>query len=133
MARWDYEDRGTPDDVFRIDSIAVNPDPPELAKDLLIKVTGQLSAVPDAETYVDVTVKLGLIKLVQKRQLLSELLAEWGATVPTKTGPFTLELSRKLAKETPPAKFKIRLDGYTGADEEAFCLEFTVGFMKPPA
>ncbi|MFH9201300.1 ML domain-containing protein [Streptomyces anulatus] len=133
MAGWRYEDRGTPDDVFQIDSIAVAPDPPELAKDLLIKVTGQLSRVPDTETYVDVIVKLGLIKILQKKQLLSELLAEWGASVPTKTGPFTLELSKELAKGTPAAKFTIRLDAYTGADEEAFCLEFNVDFVQPPA
>ncbi|MFE9258065.1 ML domain-containing protein [Streptomyces sp. NPDC006879] len=89
------------------------------------QVSGQLRQVPDAETYVDITVKLGLIKLSHKQQLLSELLGEWGASVPTKTDPFTLELSRKLAKDTPRGKFTIPADGYTGADEDAFCLEFT--------
>lgn len=133
MAGWSYEDRGSPEDVFQIDSIVVAPDPPEPGKDLLIRVSGQLREVPDAETYVEVTVKLGLIKILQKRWLLSELLAEWGASVPTKTGQFTLELSQKLAKEIPRAKFTIRLDAYTGADEDAFCLEFKADFMKLPA
>lgn len=132
MAGWSYEDRGTPGDVFEVNSIVVTPDPPEVAEDLLIRVTGQLRQVPDAETYVDITVKLGLIRLSHKQQLLSELLGEWGASVPTKTGPFTLELSRKLAKDTPRGKFTIRADGYTGADEDAFCLEFSVDFMTPP-
>jgi hypothetical protein len=57
-------------------------------------------------------------------------LAEWSASVPTKTGPFTLELSRQLAREIPPAKFNILLNAYTGAEEDAFCLEFTVDFRK---
>ncbi|MDY0812405.1 ML domain-containing protein [Kitasatospora purpeofusca] len=131
MAGWSYEDRGLPTDVFLIDSIMVTPDPPRPGLDVAIKVGGQLREVPDTDTYVDITVKLGLIKILQKRQSLSEFLAEWGASMPTKTGPFALELSRSLPREIPPAKFKIRVDGYTGTEEDAFCLEFTADFTKP--
>ncbi len=130
MAGWSYEDRGTPEDIFLFDSIVVTPDPPAPGKELQIRLSGQLNQVPDAETYVDVTVKLGLIKILQKQRLLSDLFAEWGTSVPTETGPFVLELSQKLAREIPQAKFTIRLDAYTGADAEAFCLEFKVNFLK---
>ncbi|MDY0811463.1 ML domain-containing protein [Kitasatospora purpeofusca] len=130
MADWSYEDQGLPTDVFQIDSITVTPDPPTPGRDVMIKVLGQLRAVPDAETYVVLAVKLGLIKIHHKRQLLSEFLAEWGASVPTKTGPFTLELSRWLAREIPPAKLKITVDAHTGAEEDAFCLGFTADFSK---
>lgn len=83
----------------------------------------------DDEAYVETTVKLGLIKLLQKRQTLKEFFAEWGGSVPSATGPFTVELSKALPREIPRAKFTIRLDAYTGAEEEAFCLELKVNFM----
>lgn len=80
---------GTPQHIIQIDSITVNPDPPQPGKDLTVTVTA--NAVSPVEVlirffavlqifnnhlqegaYADVSVKLGLIKLLQKRFDLCE-------------------------------------------------------------
>jgi len=76
---------GTPDDVIQIESIQVTPDPPQPGKDLTVRVVGVASEIIQASSnpsfslrrlltrlmqegaYADVTVKLGLVKLLRKR------------------------------------------------------------------
>ncbi|MEV4430577.1 ML domain-containing protein [Streptomyces sp. R-07] len=128
MASWIYEDRGTPEDALLIGAIKVSPDPPAPGRDLVVQVRGDLQKLLDDEAYVEITMKLGLIKLLQKRNTLKEFFAEWGASVPSETGPFTLEFSKALPREIPSATFTIRLDAYTGGEEDVFCLEFKVNF-----
>ncbi|KJY28082.1 ML domain-containing protein [Streptomyces sp. NRRL S-495] len=132
MAGWSYEDCGTPEGTLLIRSISVTPDPPRPGQGLTIRVGGDLQKLLDDEAYVEITVKLGLIKVHQKRQTLKEFFAEWGASVPSATGRFDVEFSKTLPREIPAAKFKIRLDAFTGREEDAFCLEFTVDFGQRP-
>ena len=76
---------GLPDDIVQIKSIEVSPDPPQPGQNLTVKVNGYTSepivvrhapsstygttnnCVLQEGAYADVTVKLGLIKLLQKR------------------------------------------------------------------
>lgn len=50
-----------------IESITVSPDPPEPGKNLTVTVEATANEVVEEGAYADVTVKLGLIKLLQKR------------------------------------------------------------------
>ncbi|KAG8745928.1 Phosphatidylglycerol/phosphatidylinositol transfer protein [Ceratobasidium sp. 414] len=77
MNGWSYVDCGLPTDPVQIESIQISPDPPQPGKDLTVTVKWYAADRIEASTtgegaYTDVTVKLGLIKILQKQFDLCE-------------------------------------------------------------
>ncbi|GMK59012.1 hypothetical protein CspeluHIS016_0700270 [Cutaneotrichosporon spelunceum] len=134
FASWRYVDCGLPTDPLQIESIKLSPDPPKPGKELEVKV--QASALEQIEegAYADVTVKLGLIKLVQKQFDLCEEARKANASVqcPVKEGPYTVVQKVDLPKEIPKAKFVVNIRAYTVDDDDLACLDLVVDFMEPP-
>ncbi|EJT48753.1 hypothetical protein A1Q1_02219 [Trichosporon asahii var. asahii CBS 2479] len=67
MNGWKYSDCGLPTDAITLESIELSPDPPQAGKNLTVTVRGRANEKIEEGAYADVTVKLGLIKLIQKR------------------------------------------------------------------
>ncbi|KAJ7721446.1 hypothetical protein B0H14DRAFT_2642411 [Mycena olivaceomarginata] len=65
MATWSYVDCGLDTDVIQLKSFEISPDPPQPGKDLTITVKGHAAERIGDGAYADVTVKLGVIKLIQ--------------------------------------------------------------------
>lgn len=107
-------------------------------------------------SYADVLVKLGLIKLLQRRFDICEeacvsalslscptdadlgLLglrpffsdnANASLTCPVKPGQYTLTQTVELPKEIPRAKFAIDVLGVTAEDEDMLCLKLYIGAL----
>ncbi|KIM24149.1 hypothetical protein M408DRAFT_244127 [Serendipita vermifera MAFF 305830] len=128
--RWTYEDCGTPDDLIELQDITISPDPPKPGQDLEVTVKGRVKERLEEGTYADVLVKIGIIKLLQKRFDVCEEARNANATIqcPVEPGDYTLVQTVALPKEIPPAKFSIAVRAYGPEDEDAACVNLKVDF-----
>ncbi|KAI0002032.1 hypothetical protein BJV77DRAFT_970781, partial [Russula vinacea] len=100
-------------------SISVSPDPPMPGHDLTVTV--EASAQEE-------------IELLQKEfDLCQEARnAETDVQCPVDKGHYVVEHTVALPKEIPRAKFTISARGYTVDDDDLFCVDLKVDFMKKP-
>ncbi|KAF7966634.1 hypothetical protein HWV62_37591 [Athelia sp. TMB] len=147
---WDYTDCGSPTDPIQIQSIEVSPDPPQPGKDLTVKVKATVLERIEEGAWVDVTVKLGLIKILHKQFDLCEEARNAHASIqcPAEPGDYEVSQTVTLPKEIPPgtllslsglqslvtplllAKFNIDVRGYTVDDDDLVCLRLKADFIK---
>ncbi|VDB86513.1 unnamed protein product [Peniophora sp. CBMAI 1063] len=129
---WSYSDCGSPSDAVQIESIVVSPDPPKPGEDMTVTVKGTAVETIKEGAYADVTVKLGLIKLLQKEFDICEEARNANASItcPVEEGYYTVVQTVTLPKEIPQAKFTVAVKGYTVDDDDLFCLNLKVDFMK---
>ena len=134
MDGWSYVDCGLPTDAIQVTSLVVSPDPPQPGKDLTVTVTGEATNVIEDGAYADVTVKLGLIKLLHKKFDVCEEARNNNISVqcPVEKGTYTVVHTVPLPREIPRAKFLVQVRGYTHDDEDMVCLDLKVDFMKNP-
>ncbi|PSR70729.1 hypothetical protein PHLCEN_2v13395 [Hermanssonia centrifuga] len=100
---WDWEPCGSVSDPLEIKHIEVSPDPPQRGQDLTVKVIGNVKEVIDDGAYADVTVKIGLIKILQKEFDLCEEAenAKVNVTCPVDKGTKEVTHTVTLPKEIP--------------------------------
>ncbi|KAF7966635.1 hypothetical protein HWV62_37593 [Athelia sp. TMB] len=129
---WEYKDCGLASDPIEIKSIEVSPDPPQPGQDLTVKVHAYVNQRIEEGAYADVTVKLGLIKLLHKQFDVCEEArnAEADVQCPVEVGDYTVSQTVALPKEIPRAKFVVEVKGYTAEDDDMLCVNLKVDFMK---
>ncbi|KAI6132762.1 ML domain-containing protein [Pisolithus croceorrhizus] len=134
MEGWSYTDCGLPTDVVQIKSISVFPDPPKPGKNLTLTAVGTVNQVVEVGAFADVTVKLGLIKLLHKQFDICHEASAANASIqcPVDTGDYTVVQTVALPNEIPRAKFSINVRGYTVDEEDLLCLDLKVDFMQSP-
>ncbi|MEU0400506.1 ML domain-containing protein [Streptomyces sp. NPDC006197] len=141
MTSWTYVNQGDPTDALQIESVTVTPDPPERGAQAKLTVKGTAQTAIEDGAYFDVTVKLGLIKLLQKQVNLFEELRNgsasegWSATPdpaggPIKPGPVELTYVMQLSRDMPPAKYKVTCQAYTVDDDVLATLDFAFDFLS---
>ncbi|TFK30519.1 vacuole protein [Coprinopsis marcescibilis] len=128
--KWSYTDCGSPDLPIQVISIEVYPDPPKPGQDLTVKVKANVLERIEDGAYADVTVKVGLVKLLSKTFDVCEEARNANATVqcPVEPGPYEIEQTVALPKEVPRAKFHVFVEGYTVEDDDMLCLQLSVDF-----
>ncbi|PVF94518.1 hypothetical protein CPB86DRAFT_713134 [Serendipita vermifera] len=128
--RWNYELCGTEEDIVEVESISISPDPPKPGEDLEITAKGKVKQTLEEGAYADVTVKLGLIKLLQKEFDICEEARNANATIqcPVEPGDYTLVQKVALPKEIPPGKFSIFVQANNANDDPATCIKIHVDF-----
>ncbi|THV04865.1 hypothetical protein K435DRAFT_961594 [Dendrothele bispora CBS 962.96] len=131
-AGWEWDDCGEPTDAIQVKSIKVSPDPPRPGEDMTVTVEGTALETIEAGASADVTVKLGLIKILSKTFDVCEEASKANASIqcPVEQGDHKVIQTVALPKEIPPAKFKVHVDGYTHKDDPMLCLDLTIDFMK---
>ncbi|KAJ7107852.1 ML domain-containing protein [Mycena epipterygia] len=129
---WEYADCGLSSDPIQIESISVSPDPPQPGQDLTVTVKGTVTDEIVEGAYADVTVKLGLIKLLQKEFGLCEEARTANSSIqcPVDKGTYTVSQTVALPAEIPKAKYTVYITGYTIEDDDMLCLQLKVDFMK---
>ncbi|KDN41450.1 hypothetical protein RSAG8_07400, partial [Rhizoctonia solani AG-8 WAC10335] len=122
---------GLPSDGVHIKSIEVTPDPPKPGQDLTVKIIAKSDQPIEEGAYADVTVKLGLIKLLNKRFDICEEARNANATIqcPVEAGDHEVVQTVALPREIPRAKFKVAVRGYSADDEDLVCVDLSVDFM----
>jgi ML domain. len=74
MPSWSYSNAGTSEDAIQIEGISATPDPPKPGEDLQLDVKATARSKITDGTFVDIMVKLGLVKLSHKQYDLFQLL-----------------------------------------------------------
>ncbi|PFH54549.1 hypothetical protein AMATHDRAFT_44401 [Amanita thiersii Skay4041] len=127
---------GLDTDPIQLESIEVSPDPPKPGKDLTVKVKAIVSETIEVSAkyegaYADVTVKLGLIKLLQKQFDVCDEARRANASVqcPVQPGSYAVEHTVALPKEIPKAKFMVSVRGFTANEDDMLCLDLKVDFL----
>ncbi|CAE6454039.1 unnamed protein product [Rhizoctonia solani] len=134
---WSYTDCGLPTDAVQVQSIKLSPDPPQIGKDLTITARGVVTRKIEDGAYADVTVKLGLVKLLHKQFDICEEARNNNVTVqcPVEPGEYEVVQTVQLPRETPRAKFIIDVKGFTSEealDPDLACLQLKVDFVGRP-
>lgn len=87
--------------ILTIDNVDLDPNPPEKGKNLQIKAQGNFTERVDQDAYINLSVKYGLITLVNTKADLCEQMKEVDETCPLSgSKDFTKEVA--LPKEIPP-------------------------------
>ncbi|CAE6412853.1 unnamed protein product [Rhizoctonia solani] len=131
QSRWSWTDCGSPSDLAHIKAIEVTPDPPKPGQDLTVKLIATSDKEITEGAYADVTVKLGLIKLLKKQFDICEEARSANATIqcPVEKGEHTVVQTVALPKEIPRAKFTVDVMAYTSDEEDLACVKLNVDFM----
>ncbi|KAF8560427.1 hypothetical protein OG21DRAFT_69945 [Imleria badia] len=131
---WSYVDCGQSSDLIQINSIKVSPDPPQPGQDLTVTVSGSAVDTIEEGAYADVTVKLGLIKLLTKRFDVCEEARNANASIkcPVEKGDHVISHTVALPREIPQAKFVVNVRGFATDERDMLCLDLKVDFMKFP-
>ncbi|KAJ6532982.1 ML domain-containing protein [Mycena capillaripes] len=117
---WEYEDCGQTGDAVQLKSISISPDPPKIGAELTVTVDVEVMETIEEGATVDVLVKVGRIKLLQKTFDLCEEARNANATVSCP--------SVELPKEVPKLKYVINVRGYTKDEDDMACVDLTVQF-----
>ncbi|KAI0673511.1 ML domain-containing protein [Trametes maxima] len=127
---WSWTDCGTGSHIVHINDIKVSPDPPKRGEELTITVEGVASQDVTDGAYADVTVKVGVIKLLQKEFDVCEEALKANASIqcPVEKGTHKVIQSVALPKEIPPAQFNVAIRGYTSDDEDLVCMNLMMDF-----
>ncbi|KAG8790361.1 Phosphatidylglycerol/phosphatidylinositol transfer protein [Ceratobasidium sp. 428] len=134
---WRWIDNGLPTDAVQVKSIKLSPDPPQIGKDLTITARGVVTRRIEDGAYADVTVKLGLIKLLHKQFDICEEARNNNVTVQCPVEPDEYEVIQtvNLPKETPKAKFTIDVQAFAteeSKEPDLASLRIMVDFMGRP-
>lgn len=114
--------------LIEIDSIILDPNPPEPGTNLTISAAGTLKAAITEGAYVDVVVNYGFIQLIRQRYDLCEVLGQADLECPLDKG--YLELTREVAipDAIPPGLYSVSAQAFTNEDELLTCLHGEVTF-----
>ncbi|KAL9047326.1 MAG: hypothetical protein Q9214_000068 [Letrouitia sp. 1 TL-2023] len=113
--------------ILTIEYVDLDPNPPQKGKNLIIKAKGNFTEEVDRDAYINLSVKYGLITLVNTRADLCDQMEAVDEECPLLgVREFTKEVS--LPKEIPTGTFTVLADVYTEDDEEVTCLKAIAHF-----
>ncbi|KAL8997570.1 MAG: hypothetical protein Q9169_003188 [Polycauliona sp. 2 TL-2023] len=113
--------------ILTIDHVDLDPNPPQKGKALQIKAKGNFTEKIEEGAYINLSVKYGLITLVNTQADLCDQMKEVDESCPLEgTKDFTKDVT--LPKEIPRGTYTVLADVYTADDEQITCLKATVHF-----
>ncbi|KAF9329201.1 Phosphatidylglycerol/phosphatidylinositol transfer protein [Podila minutissima] len=119
--------------LLDIKYINISPDPPARGQNLTIDAMGILAKDVVEGAKIDVLVKLGLVKLLQKQLDFCEEAAKVDKNCPLQAGEQYLQHTVELPKEIPPGKFTATVKVKNPDGEEISCLTAIVVFPVIPS
>jgi len=141
MTTWTGENRGNPTDQLVIGSMDLSPDSPQPGDTLTAVIKGTVSdSIPWDGAYADVTVRLGLIKLLTKQYSMTDLLQggernisltvdAGGDAAMLKPGDVQLTIAVQLPRSVPRARFRVVAHAYTATDDYLASLDWDVNLI----
>lgn len=123
-----------------IHNIDLTPNPPMRDSNLTIRASGWLAVPVEEDSYVDIEVRLGYIKLLTQRFDLCDLLEQQESSIalssgndmtcPVVEGAHKLVKTVKIPREVPVGKYTFIARAYSQDDTLLTCL--TGDFIFPP-
>ncbi|GLB45322.1 hypothetical protein LshimejAT787_2100820 [Lyophyllum shimeji] len=127
---WGWSHCGGAKNIIEVKYVSVEPDPPQRGQDLTVKFVGDVSKTVKKGSWVDVTVKLGLVPILTKSFDFCEQAHKTNITdrCPYDPGTYAVERTVTLPEEIPPGKFLINARGFNADKHELFCLDIVADF-----
>jgi len=110
-----------------ITKVDLDPNPPLPGKTLTIEAKGNFTQDVEKGAYINLSVKYGLIRLINQRADLCEQMKNVDEECPL-SGAKTITKNVDLPKEIPPGKYTVLADVYTKDDVQITCLTAHVKF-----
>ncbi|KAF8591937.1 hypothetical protein K439DRAFT_615359 [Ramaria rubella] len=128
---WEWSDCGAASDVVEIKSLSLSPDPPKPGVNLTVTASGYVSSTIEDGAWADVSVKLGLIKLLTKSFDVCEEAKKANVSIqcPVSPGEYTVVQTVALPKEIPPAKFSVEVRAYNADEAAMLCANIKIDFL----
>ncbi|KAL6926786.1 hypothetical protein ACO0SA_004892 [Hanseniaspora valbyensis] len=121
--------------ILDIETIEMVPQPPKIGKQLVMTAKGVTTDVITEGSYIEVTVKLGLIQILKKNFDLCELLLDnddLGLECPVSPGVYELYKEVEIPEQAPAGKYVVLVRAFNGGDdsENIGCVtgEITLGY-----
>ncbi|KAH7098590.1 MD-2-related lipid-recognition domain-containing protein [Auriculariales sp. MPI-PUGE-AT-0066] len=126
-------DCGTGDDAFRLDSISATPYPPRSGENVTVEAVGTVLKPIKEGAFVIVTVKLGLIKVLNRKVDICEQVKESrDLECPLPEGEYTVKEEIHIPGVAPMGKYTIQARGFMSDDSEDVdlgCLDLKVQML----
>lgn len=123
-----WKNCGKPDDLFKLRSFTISPDPPRRSQVLTIQVVGTLLESLNGG-HVNYTVQLGVvpIPIVQDSINLCETLKMEPNLphCPLESGEWNVTHKVEIPREVPFGHYSIQASGWTDDNRQVFCVEGT--------
>ncbi|KAL1916959.1 uncharacterized protein VTP21DRAFT_5156 [Calcarisporiella thermophila] len=121
---------GDSSDILRLDYLNFIPNPPLKGQPLTFDGKGFLKETVNRGAYIDLTVKYGLIKLLQQKLDLCDEVEKIGMQCPLSEGEHDVEHTETLPREIPPGKYTVNAVVYTEDHRRIACIN-AVAIFKP--
>ncbi|KAL7627571.1 Phosphatidylglycerol/phosphatidylinositol transfer protein [Parahypoxylon ruwenzoriense] len=116
------------DDIVKIKSVDLLPNPPESGAELVIHATGTVYEPIKEGAYVNLVVKYGLIRLISTKADLCEQIKNVDLECPIEKGVLSITKSVEIPREVPPGTYNVFAEVFNADDKPITCLQATVKF-----
>ncbi|CCK72551.1 sterol transporter KNAG_0K01870 [Huiozyma naganishii CBS 8797] len=116
-----------------IESLELDPTPAKRAANLTITARGVLHVAVTQGSYVDVEVRLGLIRILTQRFDLCDVSRDnniEGLQCPVSKGPHTLVHTVQVPAEVPAGRYSVFARAYSAAGTQLTCLTGDIVFQQ---
>ncbi|KAI9272168.1 ML domain-containing protein [Helicostylum pulchrum] len=113
---------GDANDILTIEYVSLTPDPPVKGEELAIDFKGYLSETVPNGTTVEIIVKYGVVRLLQKKFDFCDKIQEVDEKCPLPEGDLTFSKVVALPKEIPPGKYTVHAEVFTPEKKRVTCL-----------
>ncbi|KAI1083536.1 phosphatidylglycerol/phosphatidylinositol transfer protein [Whalleya microplaca] len=115
-------------DIVKIESVDLLPNPPESGAELVIRATGTVFEPIKKDAYVNLVVKYGLIRLISTKADLCEQIENVDLECPIEKGVLSITKSVEIPKEVPPGTYNVYAEVINHDEKPITCLQATVKF-----
>ncbi|KAI6091315.1 phosphatidylinositol/phosphatidylglycerol transfer protein [Hypoxylon rubiginosum] len=115
-------------DIVKIESVDLLPNPPESGAELVIRATGTVFEPITDGAYVNLVVKYGLIRLISTQADLCEQIGNVDLECPIEKGVLSITKSVEIPKEVPPGTYNVFAEVINADNKPITCLQATVKF-----
>ncbi|EPZ35323.1 hypothetical protein O9G_000719 [Rozella allomycis CSF55] len=119
------ENCGRDNDVFELQDVIINPDPPKVGSSLNITVVGNLKSVIDQGSYVKVRVRYGLITVVNTKIDLCKEISDYPELPQCPVQPGRIAISEVTdMPDAPKGFYRADISGFTASNAQIFCVVY---------
>ncbi|KAH7121005.1 ML domain-containing protein [Dendryphion nanum] len=124
------EGTNTDDWILDIENVDLDPNPPQPGQILSIKAKGDIKKKIEDGAKAHLTVKYGLITLINQDADLCETVTNVDLKCPLEKGELNLTKDVELPKQIPPGKYYVKADVFTKDKDTITCLEAHIEFKR---
>ena len=122
----EIENCGSDNDDFQLKSLELTPSDIHRNQNLDIQILGYLKRDINKGSYVNVAVKLGLIRLIDQRLDLCDQLSQVNRKCPVEKGDIDIKETTFIPAEVPPGRYKIEATIFNNDNQRVGCIKANV-------